>query len=186
MHEKLKASVEHSRVIDKDGYPYLIHPITDGVPLMEPDVLDEVVDWMISASAFDCDRIVAPEAMGIPLAVALSLRLRIPYSIIRKRSYGIDGEIPVRYKTGYSEREIYINGLKKGDRIVLVDDVASTGGTLSAIVGTLKENGISVVDILVVFGKGSGREALSKGLGIEIKRMLDISVRDGTVVVTDP
>jgi len=186
MHEKLKTSIERSPIIDKDGYPYMIHPVTDGIPLMEPDVLDEIIDWMISASAFDCDRIVAPEAMGIPLAVALSLRLRIPYSVIRKRAYGIEGEIRVRYKTGYSEREIYINGLKRGDRVVLVDDVASTGGTLSAIVSAMKENGISVTDILVVFGKGSGIEALSKSLGVDIKRMLDISVSDETIFVTDP
>lgn len=186
MHEKLKASIEHSPIIDKDGYPYMIHPVTDGIPFMEPDVLDEILDWMISICAFDCDRIIAPEAMGIPLAVALSLRLRIPYAVIRKRSYGIDGEIPIVYETGYSKREIYINGLKRGDRVVLVDDIVSTGGTLSSIVVTLKEKGISVTDILVVFDKGSEREALSKRLGIDIKRMLDISVKNGTVTVTEP
>lgn len=104
MHEKLKASIERSPVIDMEGYPYLIHPVTDGIPEMDPDILDEIIDWMVSIGNFDCDRIIAPESMGIPLAVPLSLRLRIPYSIIRKRSYGIEGETPVKYQTGYSER----------------------------------------------------------------------------------
>ena len=186
MHEKLKASVQRSPVLDMGGYPYLVHPVTDGVPVMEPDIIDEIVDWMISVGNFDCDRIVAPEAMGIPLAVALSLRLRIPYTIIRKRPYGADGEIHVRYRTGYSEQSIFVNGLKRGDRVVIVDDMVSTGGTLSAIACALKENGISIQDILVVFSKGSGVETLSEKMGIGIKRMLDVSVADGTVVVTDP
>jgi len=186
MHEKLKDSVMHSPVIDVNGYPYVVTPVTDGIPKMDPEILDEIIDWMVSASSFECDCIVAPESMGIPLAVPLSLRLRIPYSVIRKRNYGIDGEIPVTYKTGYSERTIYINGLKKRDRVVIVDDVISTGGTMSAIVAALRENGISIVDILVVFGKGSGREEISRHLGIEYKRMLDISVENWTVTVTDP
>ena len=186
MHEKLKASIMRSQIIDVNGYSYLIHPVTDGIPEMDPDILDEIIDWMVSACAFKCDRIVAPESMGIPLAVPLSLRLRIPYSVIRKRSYGIEGEIPVTYRTGYSERNVYINGLKKGDRVVIVDDVISTGGTMAAILSALRENGISVEDVLVVFSKGSGKEGLDRRLGIEFKRMLDISVENGIVTVTDP
>ena len=126
MHERLKESLMNSPVIEKNGYPYFVHPVTDGIPVMEPDILEEVIDWLVSAFDFECDRIVAPEAMGIPLGVPLSLRTRIPYTVVRKRSYGIDGEIPVVYRTGYSDRAIYINGLKKGDRVVIVDDILST------------------------------------------------------------
>jgi len=186
MHDKLKASIMHSQVIDVNGYPYMIHPVTDGIPEMDPDILDEIIDWMVSAGNFDCDRIIAPESMGIPLAVPLSLRLRIPYSVIRKRAYGIEGEILVSYRTGYSDRMIYINGLKRGDRVVVVDDVLSTGGTMSAILDALRENRIAVIDVLVVFSKGPGKEDLRRRLGIDFKRMLDISVENGTVTVTDP
>jgi len=186
MHEKLKASVLRSPIIDIRGYPYFIHPVTDGIPEMDPDILDEIADWMVSVSAFECTRIIAPESMGIPLAVSLSLRLRIPYSIIRKRSYGIDGEIAVSYKTGYSDGRVYINGLKRGDRVVIVDDVLSTGGTMSAIIGALMENEISVEDVLIVFNKGSGRENVNKRWGIEIKRMLDISIEGGVITVDEP
>ncbi|MDR1954410.1 MAG: adenine phosphoribosyltransferase [Candidatus Methanoplasma sp.] len=185
MYEKLKASIMRSPVIDKNGYPYLIHPVTDGIPMMEPDVLEEIIDWMVSVCSFDCDRIAAPESMGIPFAVPLSLRLRIPYTVIRKRSYGIEGEIKVSYKTGYSDSDVYINGLKKGDRVVIVDDMLSGGGTLSAIVGALRENGISVTDALVVFNKGSEIESVNKRLGMDIKRMFDISVVDGSITVRD-
>jgi len=175
-----------SQVVDVNGYPYLIHPVTDGIPWMDPDILDDIVGWMVTVGSFDCDCIIAPESMGIPLAVTLSLMTRIPYSILRKRPYGIEGEIPVEYTTGYSDRMIYINGLKKGDRVVIVDDVLSTGGTMSAIVSALVENGISVKDILVVFSKDPGRGGASRNLSFNFKRMFDVSVDDGKIVVTDP
>jgi adenine phosphoribosyltransferase len=58
------------------------------------------------------DKIVTMEAMGIPLATALSLKLKIPFVIIRKRTYGLPGEIDVEQITGYSKSKLYINGLK--------------------------------------------------------------------------
>ncbi len=187
MREKLKASIRNSPIIDRNGYPYLIHPVTDGVPRMDPDVLDEIVDWILTTCDLDCDVILAPESMGIPLAVPVSLRTRIPYLVIRKRSYGIEGEIPIHYRTGYSDRSIYVNGLKAGDRVVVIDDILSTGGTLSALTRTLQDNGIIVVDILVVFNKGSRRDELSRELGIDIKRMIDIEFNEkGELIVTDP
>jgi adenine phosphoribosyltransferase len=186
MHERLKASIKSCPIIDVNGYPYLVHPITDGIPLMDPDVLDEIIEWMISASSFDCDCIAAPESMGIPLAVPLSLKLRVPYTVIRKRPYNLKGEIKVSYKTGYSDREIFINGLKKGDKVVIVDDLLSTGGTLAAIITALKERGVSVEDVLVIFNKCPDTEELSKRLGVEIKRMLDLSVDYEKVTFRDP
>ena len=59
--------------------------------------------------------------MGIPLAAALSLKMNIPFIIIRKRSYGLPGEVDVEQITGYSKSKLYINNLKKGDNIIIVD-----------------------------------------------------------------
>ena len=49
----------------------------------------------------DVDKIVAVEAMGIHLATALSLATDIPFVVIRKREYGLEGECEVYQKTGY-------------------------------------------------------------------------------------
>ena len=160
--------------MDVEGYPYVIHPITDGIPSVEPDMLREIIRWMLDVCEFDCDVILTPESMGIPLAVPLSLTTNIPYSVIRKRRYGLPGEIAVESSTGYSRSSLYINGLKKGDRVVIVDDVISTGGTMSSIIERLKENDIEVADILIVFNKGNKRTEFD----IPIKRMMHIGVKD--------
>jgi adenine phosphoribosyltransferase len=93
--------------------------------------------------------------MGIPIATALSLDLNIPFTVIRKRSYGFEDEICVDSKTGYSNCKLYINGIEKKDKIVIVDDVISTGGTLDSIVSTLEDLNVDIKGIFVIVQKKS-------------------------------
>ena len=41
MYDDLVESLESSPVVMKNGYPYFVHPLTDGVPHMDPKVLKE-------------------------------------------------------------------------------------------------------------------------------------------------
>lgn len=180
---KLKDSLESSPVIKKGDYDYFVHPVTDGIPRMDPDVLDEIIDGFVRIGNLDCDLIVGPEAMGVPIAAALSLRTRVPYNVIRKRKYGLPGETVVHQVTGYSKGEMYINGIFKGDRVVIVDDVISTGGTLAGAVQTFREMGVEIVDVLIAIEKGDGKKACEQKLGIKIKTLVKIEVRNGKVHV---
>ena len=62
----------------------------------------------------EIDKIVTAEAMGIPIVTAVSIATDIPYVIMRKREYLLEGEVPVHQETGYSKGELYLNGVKKG------------------------------------------------------------------------
>lgn len=117
--------------------------------------------------------------MGIPLAVAVTERTGIPYSVIRKRKYGIDGEISLDQTTGYSRSPMYINGIGKGDRVALVDDVISTGGTLRSIAEALSGAGAVVTEVSAVFSKCRDIGKLSEELDIRINYLLEVSSEDG-------
>lgn len=186
MLEKLKESVSECRVMDMGDYHYFIHPITDGVPFMDPKLLQEIVDEIIRIGNFDCDYIITPEAMGIHLVVPISLTLDIPYNVIRKRRYGLPGEIDIAQCTGYSKTKMFINGLKKGDRVVIIDDVLSTGGTMRAIINALRHTiGCEIVDVVVVFEKTEKKAELEKELEIEIKTLLKVKIVNNKVVYFD-
>ena len=117
--EKLKQSLLDAPIIEKEGYHYFVHPISDGVPMLRPELLREIVIKIIrKAKLEDVDKIVTPAAMGIHISTAVSLSTDIPVAIIRKRSYGLDGEVSLSQVTGYSESEMYINDVEEGDRIV--------------------------------------------------------------------
>ncbi|MCK9322977.1 MAG: hypoxanthine/guanine phosphoribosyltransferase [Candidatus Methanomethylophilaceae archaeon] len=186
MLELLKKSLDECPIVDMNGYHYFVHPVTDGIPYMEPDILNEVLDAIQAKVDFNCDYILGPQAMGIPLAVGLSLRTGIPYNIIRKRKYNLPGEVNIAQYTGYSKSEMFINGIKKGDRVVIVDDVLSTGGTIRAIVHALKNIiGAEVVDVLIVFEKTKNKKEMEEEIGVKIKTLLKVEIIDGKVIYSE-
>src|SRR5512136_3502029 len=132
MLDRLKKSLLDAPVFKRGDYNYFIHPITDGVPEIRPDLIREVVSYLVRIADLDVDKIVTIEAMGIPIGIALSQITDIPLVIIRKRKYGLPGEVELSQVTGYSRSQLFLNGVKQGDRIIVVDDVVSTGGTLLA------------------------------------------------------
>ena len=181
----LEKSLYEAPIVKKGDYDYVIHPITDGVPYITPELLKEVTDEMKKhiKKCGKFDRIVTMEAMGIPLATSLSLDLGIPFTIIRKRQYGLPGEVSVEQVTGYSKSKMYINGLKKGDTIILVDDVLSTGGTLKAVLYVLKEIGVIVKGVFIAVYKGTCKEEITKAFGVPITTIVNIDIIKGKVLI---
>ncbi|WP_255150485.1 hypoxanthine/guanine phosphoribosyltransferase [Halorarius halobius] len=183
--DKLAQSLRDAPIVEKDGYHYFVHPISDGVPMLEPSLLREIVVKIIrKASLEDVDKIVTPAAMGIHISTAVSLMTDIPLVVIRKREYGLEGETPLFQQTGYSESQMYINDVEAGDRVLVLDDVLSTGGTLSAIVDALDDIGADVVDIVAVIKKVGGENKLDES-NHRAKTLINVDVVDGDVVVVD-
>ena len=175
MLERLKKSLLEDPVFKRGEYNYFIHPITDGVPEVRPELIREVTGHIVRIADLDADKIVTVEAMGIPIGTALSNICDIPMVIVRKRKYGLPGEIEVSQVTGYSKSQLFLNGINKGDRVVVVDDVISTGGTLLAVLKSLKIAGAVVKDIVVVIRRGDGVVRLREE-GYDIKTMVDVKV----------
>jgi len=184
--DRLRQSMLDAPIIEKDGYHYFVHPISDGVPMLEPELLREIVIRIIrKAELEDVDKIVTPAAMGIHISTALSLMTDIPLVVIRKRKYGLDGEVSLQQVTGYSESEMYVNDVYEGDKVLVLDDVLSTGGTLVGITGALEEIGAEIVDIVAVIKKVGGENKV-EGTDYDVKTLINVDVVDGEVVVEDP
>ncbi|ALG81709.1 hypoxanthine/guanine phosphoribosyltransferase [Halanaeroarchaeum sulfurireducens] len=182
--DRLRQSLLDAPLIQKGDYQYFVHPISDGVPMLEPGLLREIVIGIIrKAELEDVDKIVTPAAMGIHISTAVSLMTDIPLVVIRKRQYGLDGEISLSKETGYSESEMYINDVHPGDKVLVLDRVLSTGGTLLAIAEALDSIDADIRDIVAVIKKAGENEL--DGTKYEVKTLINVTVEDDEVVITD-
>jgi adenine phosphoribosyltransferase len=181
--ERLAQSLRDAPIIRKGEYEYFVHPISDGVPMLEPSLLREIVIGIIRKADLDgVDKIVTPAAMGIHISTAVSLMTDIPVVVIRKRQYGLDGEVSLAQVTGYSENEMYLNDVDSDDRVLLLDDVLSTGGTLNGITTALEEIGADIADIVAVIKKVGGENAMDD---YGVKTLINVDVVSGEVVIVD-
>ena len=185
--ETLQDSLRGAPIIWKGDYPYFIHPISDGIPRMEAEVLRatrdlivDMVDWS------EIDIVVSVEAMGLPLLAAVGEATGKPTVVIRKRPYGMEGEVRVDVTTGYSSSTAYINDIKPGERVLVVDDVISTGGTLEPLLEALEEIGAILKGVVIAIEKGKGRERLAEERpNWPIQTLARIDIVEGRVEIVE-
>lgn len=98
------------------------------------------------------DAVVGIEARGFLFAAPLALELRKPLVPVRK-----EGKLPfetrtVRYALEYgdSAMQVHVDAIGDGQRVLIVDDLLATGGTLEATVGLVEESGGEVAGLAVV------------------------------------
>ena len=106
--------------------------------------------------------IIVPEVKAVPLGHALSARTGLPYAVVRKvrKPYmidSIDAEV-VSITTG-APQQLYLDGkdlaLVQGKRVLLLDDVISTGNTLRGLRQLMQRADATVVGEMAVFTEGN-------------------------------
>ncbi len=180
---ELDRSLLQAKVMQRNGYPYLIHPLMDGVPRVPARLIRAWVAW--AAQQRDvlsrATLILAPEAMALPLAGGLSLATGIPYGVLRKRRYDLPGETVVHAKTGYGEGDLHINDVSPGDRVVVVDDVVSTGSTLTSVLDALAALDVTVQGVLLFVDKGGRAPAVAAQHAVVVRALRTLTVEKGKV-----
>ncbi len=183
--EHLKKLLLEAPIVEFGEYQYFIHPISDGIPLVTRELMEETVEEILAVGNFDCDKILVVEAMGMHLGAGLCLKTGLPFVVARKRPYGLEDEIAFNQTTGYHTKMVYVNNIRKGDRLTIVDDVLSTGGTLKGLLRTLADIGAEVVDIVIIFDKGDCKKEIEEEFGVTVKSLLRVKVVDGKVVILE-
>ena len=180
----LQDSVVSAPVVWKGDYPYFIHPLTDGVPRQTSELLCATRDLLLHRVDWEnVDLILSVEAMGLPLASVLSVSTGIPTVVARKRSYGLEGERIIDQSTGYSKGEIWINDVLPGERVLVVDDVISTGGTMEPVLSALVDMGVELAGVWTIFEKDKGMQNLIDKHEWPLRSLVRIEMVNGVVNV---
>jgi len=98
------------------------------------------------------DAVVGMEARGFILAAPVALALRAGFVPVRKAGKLPGPTYAVSYSLEYGEAtlEVHRDALAPGDRVLLVDDVLATGGTVAATVDLVEQCGASVAGVVVL------------------------------------
>jgi len=116
-------------------------------------------------AGYTYDILVTPEAKSIPLAHALSVETKKPYVVLRK-SYkpymGVALMSETLSITTGSKQTLYLDekdqAQLKGKRVVVLDDVVSTGSTLQGVQQLMEKAGAEIVANAAVFTDGGETE----------------------------
>ncbi len=141
------------RIPDFPKKGILFYDIT-GV-LVNPEVFSYSIDKMVELyKDKKIDAIAAIEARGFVFAAPVALRLGVPLILIRKKGKLPGDTYSCSYKLEYGEAtvEVHKSDVVKGQKIVLLDDLIATGGTLNAARTVLEEGGAEVTGFLGLVG----------------------------------
>lgn len=111
------------------------------------------------------DYIMTAECKGIPLAYAMSRQTGIPYVVARKsiKGYMTDPiSVSVKSITTAAQQTLYLDtekaGWLKGKRVLLLDDVISTGESIEALVALTEQAGGIVAGKAAVLAEGNAAD----------------------------
>ncbi len=170
--DQLRQSLLEAPIIEKGEYEYFVHPISDGVPMLEPGLLREIVIKIIrKADLEDVDKIVTPAAMGIHISTAVSLMTDIPLVVIRKRSTDSTANLTVQEPATprakcTSTTCTRATGPRPRRRALDRRDAGRTYGALEDI-------GADIRDIVCVIKKADGTNKLDEA-GYDAKTLINV------------
>ena len=127
-----------------------------------PNILEKIAQAMAEYTE-GYDLLAGMELGAVPLVVALSLETKIPYVIIRKRERG--------HGTG---KQIE-GGNVKNKKVLVIEDVTTSGGSLVKTLKILRENQGKVDEVLVVVDRESGAEERLRDLDVSFIPLLSVS-----------
>ncbi len=139
----------------------------DITPLLAaPEALSESIRLLADHySSAEIDVIVAAEARGFIFASPLAVALNVGFVPIRK-----PGKLPFEtdafhyeLEYGVDALEVHVDGLSDGQRVLVVDDLLATGGTIDACCQLVERNGATVVScaFLIELSDLGGRQRIA-------------------------
>ena len=140
----------------------------DVTPLMaDGDVFKKACDEIIAfAKEVNAEVVVGPESRGFIFGCPVAYELGIGFVPVRKPGKLPRETVSVSYDLEYGSNELQVHkdSIKKGQRVLIVDDLLATGGTVYATIQMVKELGgvVAGCAFLIELAGLNGREHLKE------------------------
>jgi adenine/guanine phosphoribosyltransferase-like PRPP-binding protein len=175
----LRRAFDDKTLVSISGRRFIINPLTEQIPATSAELLHEAARRVLEVGHFEsASKIVGEEDKGGVLVAATSLLSGLPFGLARWYPSGLEGQIEVPFNSEYAGGKLYLNGVEQGDRVVIVDDMVSTGGTMVALIKAIQKAAAQIVDIVCVAEKVEygGIARVKRETGYTVKSVLKVSV----------
>ena len=158
-----------------EGFPKEGIIFRDVTPLLaDGDAFHDASDRLIEfARRLEADVIVGPESRGFMFGCPVSYALGVGFVPVRKPNKLPRKTLSCSYDLEYGSNtlEMHVDGIRPGQRVVIIDDLLATRGTVEATVKMIKELGGEPVGcaFIIELSDLHGRDALS---GMEVLSLL--------------
>jgi orotate phosphoribosyltransferase len=143
---------------ESDYYVDMKKAITD------PQILSQIAKIIASMINKDeIDRVAGPALGAVPIATAVALNSGIPMLMIRKA------------QKDYGTSKLIEGELKVGDRVIVVEDVTTTGNSLLKAIKAVVDNGGTLERAFVVVDREEGAVEELKKEGMLLEPLVSIS-----------
>lgn len=129
----------------------------------DPALLAEIVRELVPLVPDDTDGLAGLELGGIPIATVLSAATGLPAFFVRKQA------------KKYGTERICEGGDIKGQRLLIIEDVVTTGGQILLSAQDLRGGGAEVRHALCVVDREAGGAEVIGGEGIELRSLFTMS-----------
>lgn len=123
--------------------------------LANPDAFRHCIDTMVRLYRDErLDAVAAIESRGFIFAAPLCERLGLPLLLVRKKGKLPGKTIGKSYELEYGQAEIemHVDDIPVGGRVLIVDDLIATGGTIRAAAELLMDGGAEPIGAFAVIG----------------------------------
>lgn len=131
----------------------------DGLQLSINGIMDKLKD-------VDFDVVVGPESRGFIFGVPVAYNMKKAFVPVRKKGKLPCETISMEYDLEYGSAviEMHKDSIKPGQKVVIIDDLIATGGTIEAITKLVEQFGGEVVKIVFLMELAGldGRKKLAK------------------------
>lgn len=172
-------SFDNQPLVQFKEFKFLINPLTEQIPATSTELLQAATDWIVEEGDFNqATKIGGEEDKGAILVASTSLATGLPFGMARWYPVGLEGQVSVDFEMEYASGQLFLNGIEENDKVIIVDDMISTGGTMLALIQAIQLAKRKIVDIICVAEKIEyyGVNRVAKETGYQVKTLVKISI----------
>ena len=176
--KKIIEAFDRQPIINLKGRRYILNPLIDHMPNTPHELILDVVKELSKLTDLKkVNKIVGEEDRGGYIAALIAYKNKKDLAMVKWNPLGLEGDHAVNFRNAYTKGKMYLHGISKGDKVILVEDLIDSGGTIIAMIKLLKRVGVKIYGIIAVAEKIDyhGREKIRKATGYDVKCLLKVS-----------